>query len=197
MSGRNRAGERVSLETFLEGLGDESAAQARVAAARIDRLALVGDRMEGIERRYLPWAAAGAVLFLVGLWMLVDPRIAPGWLMLALLLAALPATGDRVCLGRRPAHARRPRIGAAQPRAFPAAWRPLLPAGTAPGRGRPGRLDTAAAGASHFQGPARPAKATRLAPRPHLVTHPRGRTDTPNLAPPGHSPQLPRPGLSP
>ncbi len=93
MTRPSRAGERVPLETFLAGIDDEAAARARVASAEIDRLARVGDRMAGIERRYLPWAAVGTVLFLLGLWMLVDPRIHPGWLTLALLLAALPATG--------------------------------------------------------------------------------------------------------
>jgi hypothetical protein len=87
------AGERVPLETFLAGLDENPAAEARVAAAEIDRLALVGDRMEGIERRYLPWGLSAAALFVVGLWLLVDPRIAPGWLPLALLLSALPAVG--------------------------------------------------------------------------------------------------------
>jgi hypothetical protein len=85
------AGERVGLETFLAGLDAAAAAEARTAAAEIDRLAQVGDRMEGIERRYLPWAAGGALLFAIGLWLLVDPRIQPGWLTLALLLGALPA----------------------------------------------------------------------------------------------------------
>jgi hypothetical protein len=81
----------MSLEAFLAGLGPAAAAEARVAAAEIDRLALVGDRMEGIERRYLPWAAGGALLFAIGLWLLFDPRVQPGWLTLGVLLGALPA----------------------------------------------------------------------------------------------------------
>jgi hypothetical protein len=85
------AGERVALERFLAGLDARAAAEARVAAAEIDRLALVGDRMEGIERRYLPWAAGGALMFAIGVWLLFDPRVQPGWLTLALLLGALPA----------------------------------------------------------------------------------------------------------
>ena len=101
--------ERVPLDTFLAGLDDEAAARARVAAAEIDRLARIGDRMEGIERRYLSWAAAGAVLFLLGLWMLVDPQDPPG------RAAARPAAGGaarhrpRLCPRGRAAHARRPR----------------------------------------------------------------------------------------
>ena len=89
------AGERVPLERFLGGLDRPSAAEARIAAAEIDRLALIGDRMEGIERRYLPWAAAGALLFGTGLWLLFDPRTQPAWLGLALLLGMLPAVACR------------------------------------------------------------------------------------------------------
>lgn len=85
------AGERVALERFLAGLDSAAAAEARVAAAEIDRLAQVGDRMEGVERRYLPWAAGGALLFAIGLWLLFDARLSPGWLALAALLAVLPA----------------------------------------------------------------------------------------------------------
>ena len=85
------AGQKVPLEAFLAGLDAAAAAQARVAAAEIDRLAAVGDRMEGVERRFLPFAAAGALLFAVGLWLLFDPRIQPGWLVLALLFGAFPA----------------------------------------------------------------------------------------------------------
>jgi hypothetical protein len=87
----SRAGERVDLETFLAGLDEGAAAEARVAAAEIDRLARVGDGMEGIERRYAPWAAIGAALFTAGLWLLFDPRITAGWLPLALMLSLLPA----------------------------------------------------------------------------------------------------------
>jgi hypothetical protein len=85
------ARERVPLEAFLAGLDAAAAAEARLAAAEIDRLAVVGDRMEGVERRFLPWAGLGAVLFAVGLWLLFDPRIQPGWPVLAVLLGALPA----------------------------------------------------------------------------------------------------------
>ena len=97
------AGDRVPLERFLAGLDEAAAAEARVAAAEIDRLALVGDRMEGIERRFLPWAALGAVLFGIGLWLLFDPRVHPGWLTLAALLGTLPgvAVGYSWAVGPR------------------------------------------------------------------------------------------------
>ncbi len=96
------AGDRVALEAFLAGLEATAAAEARVAAAEIDRLALVGDRMEGIERRYLPWAAGGALLFAAALWLLVDPRVRPGWLLLSLLLGALPAVAAAYAWAVRP-----------------------------------------------------------------------------------------------
>lgn len=82
-------GERVELETFLAGLDEASAAEAGVAAAEIDRLARVGDAMRGIERRFLPWAAAGAVLFVIGLWLLFHPASQAGW-WIAPLLSVLP-----------------------------------------------------------------------------------------------------------
>lgn len=84
------AGERVELEAFLAGLDDDAAAEARVAAAEIDRLARVGDGMAGVERRFLPWAAAAALLFALGLWLLFHPQIRIGW-WIAVMLAALPA----------------------------------------------------------------------------------------------------------
>ena len=86
----SRAGERIDLEAFLAGLDEGAAAEARVAAAEIDRLARIGDGMEGVERRWLPWAAIAAALFVIGLWLLVDPRLTVAWLPLALLLSALP-----------------------------------------------------------------------------------------------------------
>lgn len=83
------ARERVDLDTFLAGVDEAAAAEARVAAAEIDRLARVGDAMEGVERRYLPWAAVGAVLFVVGVWLLFHPEFHAGWLI-AIMLAVLP-----------------------------------------------------------------------------------------------------------
>src|SRR5690606_21715923 len=85
----SRAGERVDLDTFLAGLDEGTAAEARVAAAEIDRLARVGDAIQGIERRFVPWAAAGAVLFALGLWLLFQPAYGAGW-WIAVMLAALP-----------------------------------------------------------------------------------------------------------
>ena len=85
----SRARERVSLDAFLAPLSDEDAGAARAAAARIDDLARVGAAIEGIERRFLPWAIGGAVLFVLGLWLLIHPGVLPGPVM-TLSLAALP-----------------------------------------------------------------------------------------------------------
>ncbi len=82
-------GERVDLDTFLADIDEVPAAEARVAAAEIDRLARVGDAMQGIERRFAPWAAVGAGLFIVGLWLLFHPGFHTGW-WIAVMLAVLP-----------------------------------------------------------------------------------------------------------
>lgn len=86
------AGERLALDDFLAGLEETEAARARVAAAEIDRLARVGDRMQGIERRFLWPAAIGAALFVIGLWILFHPALGAG-LAMAACLAVLPAVG--------------------------------------------------------------------------------------------------------
>lgn len=85
----SRPGEHVELEAFLAGLDEAEAAGARAAAAEIDRLARIGAPLEGIERRLLPWAVAGAVLFAVGLGVLITPGASAGWWIVA-LLGALP-----------------------------------------------------------------------------------------------------------
>lgn len=81
--------ENVALPTFLGRLGDEDAAAARVAAAEIDRLARVGDAMDGIERRFLPWFLAASVAFAAGLWLFFQPGLVNRWLVVG-CLASLP-----------------------------------------------------------------------------------------------------------
>lgn len=63
------------------------------AASQIDRLGRVGAGMEGIERRYLPWAAAGAIMFVIGLvlflWpglMRLVPALASFWTIMVCLI---------------------------------------------------------------------------------------------------------------
>ena len=81
--------ERVSLVDFLSGLDDAAAAEARVAAARIDELARTGNAMEGVERRYLPWAIVGAILFVAGIVLFFMPGTVPRIVTIA-CIAALP-----------------------------------------------------------------------------------------------------------
>ena len=85
----SRAGDRIELDTFLAGLDEVAAAEARTAAAEIDRLARIGDTMQGIERRFAPWLFAALGLFLLGLWLLFQPGFGAGWLI-AVRLAARP-----------------------------------------------------------------------------------------------------------
>ena len=81
--------ERVALADFLSGLDETTAAEARAAAARIDVLARTGDAMEGIERRYLPFAIGAAVLFVIGVVFFFMPGIVPRLVTIA-CMAALP-----------------------------------------------------------------------------------------------------------
>ena len=82
--------QRVSLDDFLARLDETAAAEARVAAARIDELARVGDAMEGIERRFMPWFIGSGVLFVVSLYLFFSPGIVPR-LVTILCMGALPA----------------------------------------------------------------------------------------------------------
>lgn len=83
--------ERVDLETFLAGLSEESAAEARAAAARIDDLARTGNALEGVERRFMPAAMISGLAFLVGIYLFLVPGTAPRLVTIA-CLAALPLT---------------------------------------------------------------------------------------------------------
>lgn len=81
--------ERTSLDAFVDGLDDEAAADARVAAARIDDLAHAGIAVAGIERRFAPWAILGAAGFVAGFILFFQPGLVPRTLIMA-LLAILP-----------------------------------------------------------------------------------------------------------
>ena len=83
-------GDRLSLDAFLARLPEAEAAELRSAAARIDQHARVGETLDGIERRFLPWAGVGGCLFVVGIWLLLA---APGEqdLLSVLCLLVLPA----------------------------------------------------------------------------------------------------------
>lgn len=82
--------ERVDLDQFLERLDDRTAAETRVAAARIDVLAREGHAVQGIESRFLPLLAGSGLLFVIGIVLFLMPGTAPRVVTLA-CLAALPA----------------------------------------------------------------------------------------------------------
>lgn len=82
--------ERITLGEFLARLDDISAGEARTAAARIDELARTTGDMDGIERRFLPFAIAGAVAFIAGIVLFLLPGTVPRPIVV-LCLAALPA----------------------------------------------------------------------------------------------------------
>ena len=77
--------ERVTLAEFLGRLEEEPAAEARAAAARIDELSRIGNAMEGIEHRFLPWAVVAAAAFVASNWSRITP-IVP-WFLDAVSLA--------------------------------------------------------------------------------------------------------------
>ena len=81
--------DRVTLAEFLADLDKASAAEARAAAARIDELAKTGAAIEGIERRFWPFAGLAGAAFVAGIVFLVSPGMVPRWLTV-LCLAALP-----------------------------------------------------------------------------------------------------------
>lgn len=72
--------ERIPLQVFLAELPEIEAAEARVAAAKIDALARTGQAMVGVERRFLPWALLGAGSFVLGIWLFLSGL---GWPALA------------------------------------------------------------------------------------------------------------------
>lgn len=82
--------ERVTLTEFLDRLEEAPAAEARAAAARIDELSRIGNAMEGIERRFLPWAVGAGIAFVAGLILFFFPSMVPRWAT-TLCLGALPA----------------------------------------------------------------------------------------------------------
>lgn len=86
----NKPSEKVGLEAFLRDLPEETAAELRTIAARIDTLARVGHAVEGIEERFRPWALWSGLAFAIGLMLFFMPDLVNRWFALA-LLAALPS----------------------------------------------------------------------------------------------------------
>lgn len=81
--------ERIALERFLAELDEDPAAEARAAAARIDELAREGWKVEGIERRFLPYFLGAGVLFVIGVVLFSIPGSAPRVVTIA-CVGALP-----------------------------------------------------------------------------------------------------------
>lgn len=87
-------GARVPFEQFLANTDPELSAELRAIAARIDALTRTADALAGVERRLLPWAGVAGVLFLAGLWMLLQMDRALA-LPTTLCLGALPLVATR------------------------------------------------------------------------------------------------------
>ncbi len=90
-------GERIELDEFLGGLSDEAAAQARVAAAKIDRLEQTTDAYRGVEAKYTAPFLVSVILFVAAIVLLfdvgglfADMRNILGGLGLTAMAAALP-----------------------------------------------------------------------------------------------------------
>lgn len=93
--------ERVTLAEFLGRLEEEPAAEARAAAARIDELSRIGNAMEGIEHRFLPWAVVAAAAFVAGVVLFFFPSVVPRWVTV-LCLGALPTVAVTYAFRVRP-----------------------------------------------------------------------------------------------
>ncbi len=92
------ANRSMSLEAFLENLPQEEAANARVAAARMDELERSIDGLRDIEHRFMPYAIFSGVLFIIATVtvfgmhpVLGEARRIMGEVGLAAMLGALPA----------------------------------------------------------------------------------------------------------
>ncbi|GBF25904.1 hypothetical protein MnTg02_00940 [bacterium MnTg02] len=90
--------KRTDLDSFLETLPTEAAAEAKSAAAKIDDLERVTQSFHGIEAKYFPWLIASIVLFIGAVAILIGSnqlfggaRMVLGGLGLTAMAAALPA----------------------------------------------------------------------------------------------------------
>lgn len=94
------------LTSQLNRLQQPDRQKLQAIAAEINQLAAPGAALEGVERRYFPWAIGGLILFLIGIVLLFTPRLSahvPA-LQLTILtcLGALPAIGAHYALTIRP-----------------------------------------------------------------------------------------------
>ena len=101
-------GHFKALSLNLTRLQQPDRQQLQTIAARIDQLAAPGAALEGIEKRYIPWAIGALILFLIGLVLFFGPVFLDGvsvlknfWVIL-ICLGALPALGAHFAFTIRP-----------------------------------------------------------------------------------------------
>ena len=88
----------ADIAKALETLRRPGPEAIRAAAADIDRLSRQTRHLEDIEQRYIPWGIGAGLLFVFGIWILVNPALLAGtplasfWTII-FCLGALPATG--------------------------------------------------------------------------------------------------------
>ena len=121
--------ETLTLEAFLAGLADEDAAQARVAAARIDALEREIGPPGWIERNLMRLALAALALFVLGVGGLIGVL---GWVRAIFGLGGVGAGTD----------ASGPREDGVERAPFPAPWRDLFRRDEWWRQGRAGGLET-------------------------------------------------------
>ena len=83
----SNAGEKVSLEVFLRDLPVDAVAETKIAAAKIDDLARIGNAMDGIEDRFKPYAKGAGALFVLGLVVFFLPDLINRWVSFVCLIA--------------------------------------------------------------------------------------------------------------
>ena len=79
--------------------------ELRAIASKIDRLSAAHAELDGIEWRYLPWAAVGLIFFLLGLLVFILPTLIPGlsgFIPTLVLLGFLPALAIHYTIRVRP-----------------------------------------------------------------------------------------------
>lgn len=96
------------LTAWLVRIRQPGRQQLHSIAAQMDQLAAPNAALDGIERRYLPWALGGLAMFIVGLFLLFSPSILSSlhtpqsFVAILTCLCALPAVGVHYALAIRP-----------------------------------------------------------------------------------------------
>ncbi|MEM7057970.1 MAG: hypothetical protein AAF557_10315 [Pseudomonadota bacterium] len=80
----------------------------RTIASQMDRLAMAGIALEGVEKRYMPWAIGALVLFAIGIVLFFSPSLLDqvpalkSFTTIFICLGALPAVGAHFAFTIRP-----------------------------------------------------------------------------------------------